>query len=83
MYKVEDLYVPEYVQGVREWLALKRKAVRTGVKSLGITNTGREIFTPLGLAVFGMAGVDTSGRRIKISIELELQLLAAEPEELV
>ncbi len=83
MYKVEDLYIPEHVQGVREWLAMKRKAARANVKLLGNSKATRETFTPLGLAVFGMAGVDTSGRRLTIPVELELQLLAAEPEELV
>lgn len=83
MYKVEDLYVPEHVQGVREWLAMKRKNARKNVELLSTSKASRETFTPLGLAVFSMVGVDTSGHRLTIPVELELQLLAAEPEELV
>lgn len=80
MYTIEDLFVPSYHATMREWLRRRREhAPDAG----DFTADYVDDITPLGVAVFTMAGGTVGGisshPAIRLPAHVQVSLLSAEP----
>lgn len=80
MYTIEDLFVPSYHATMREWLRVRRAhPPDVGDSTADYVNN----ITPLGVAVFTMAGGTVEGissrPTIRLPAHVQVSLLSAEP----